>query len=89
MEDNNQEIQGTYLFDSILFKTTDSLEKFLDSINFEQSVYVITKAIEFSHSRGIYNMDEVELLNKSLRIINKEAFNYESTNEIRTNIEDN
>jgi hypothetical protein len=37
-------------------------------------MYLIRVAIEFSHSKGMFNMNETELLNKSLRVINKTIF---------------
>lgn len=89
MQHDNTGNQGTHLFESIFINNAESFEKFLESLGFEQSVFVISKAIEFSHSRGIYNMDEAELLNKCIRILNKSAFNYESSDQDRTNIKNN
>jgi hypothetical protein len=66
MEDQN------FLFDAIRYKSPKDVENFIESINKEQSLYVITKAIEMAYSRGVYSMVESEILSKSLRIFNSE-----------------
>jgi hypothetical protein len=73
MTTNNEDTSGM-LFDTINYQSDSSLEKFRDSINIEQALYLIRVAIEFSHSKGMFNMNETELLNKSLRIINKTIY---------------
>lgn len=65
--DNNE----NQLFGSLSYQSAESLEKFMDSISLDQSIYLVKLALEFSHSRGIFNMNEAEILNKSLRIIDK------------------
>ena len=79
MTTNNEDTSGM-LFDTINYQSDVNLEKFRDSINVEQSLYLIRVAIEFSHSKGMFNMNETELLNKSLRIINKTIFSDDGSN---------
>jgi len=38
----------------------------MDSV---QSFYVLTKAIEMAYSRGVYSLQESEILSKSIRIL--------------------
>lgn len=65
------------LFGTISYQTEESLERFMDSISKEQAIYLVKIAIEFSHHRGVFNMNEAEVLNKSLRILNKIFFNHD------------
>lgn len=59
------------LFGTISYQSDESLEKFIDSISEIQAIYLIKLALEFSHHRGIFNMNETEVLNKSIRVLNK------------------
>lgn len=65
---------GNQLFGSISYQSDESLEKFMDSISESQAIYVIKLALEFSHHRGIFTMNETEILNKSIRILSKKFF---------------
>lgn len=76
METNEPKIEG-YLFNSISYNSQEGLEKFLDNINLEQSLYVIQESINFSVANNIYSLTEIELLSKSLRILNKHIYNKE------------
>lgn len=78
------------LFETINYQTTESLEKFMDSISVEQAMYLIKVSLEYSHSKGLFTMNETEILNKSLRLINKK-FNSpdESTIEKSDPVKDN
>jgi hypothetical protein len=73
MINTNDDSSGV-LFNTINYQSEVSLEKFRESINVEQALYLVRTAIEFSHSKGMFNMNETELLNKSLRIIDKTIF---------------
>lgn len=78
------------LFETINYQTLESLEKFMDSISTEQAMYLIKVSLEYSHSKGLFTMNETEILNKSLRIINKK-FNSQNESEVQKSdtIEDN
>lgn len=67
----NIEEQGEFLFESIRYKSTEDLEKFVESIDSIQSFYVLTKAIEMAYFRGVYSLQESEILSKSIRILTK------------------
>jgi hypothetical protein len=78
----NSEInQMTHLFDTIGYKTPKDVENFIDSLDVTQSFYVITQAIEMAHVRGVFSLQESEILSKSLRILNTEYLK----NDDRTN----
>jgi len=66
---NNQLPIGT-LFNTINYYSTEDLVKFLESMSTQQAMYVLNQAITSSYEKGIYTMQEVEVLSKSLRLIN-------------------
>lgn len=61
----------TYLFDKIGINNSQEFETFIEELNEDQALYIIYSAIEKSHSMGVFNLSESELLSKSLRMINK------------------
>lgn len=69
MENEIQPI-GT-LFDSINYYKIEDLNKFIDELTPEQSIYVITQAVSYGFKRGIFNLQESEVLSKSLRVFNQ------------------
>ena len=70
------------LFDSIQYKSPKDVENFIESLDQKQSFYVLTKSIEMAYNRGVYNLQESEILSKSLRILSSE---YLKNNDDRTN----
>jgi|688.fasta_scaffold1915295_2 hypothetical protein len=58
------------LFESINYYNQEDLIKFIENINAEQSFYIITQALEMGLRRGLYSLQEAEILSKSLRNIN-------------------
>jgi len=67
----NMEEQGEFLFDSIRYKSPEDVEKFVESMDSIQSFYVLTKAIEMGHTRGVYSLQESEILSKAIRVLTK------------------
>lgn len=67
MENNNI----TYLFDKIEINNSQDYETLIEELNEDQALYIIYSAIEKSHSVGVFNLSETELLSKSLRLVNK------------------
>jgi Flp pilus assembly protein TadB len=71
MSEKNTE---NYLFDSIKYESEEAFEKFTNSMTVEQAVFILSSAIQISHRHGIFNMDESEILNKAIRMLNKNIF---------------
>lgn len=63
--------QEEFLFESIRYQSPEDVEKFVESIDAAQSFYVITKALEMAYARGVYSLQESEILSKSIRILTK------------------
>ena len=59
------------LFNSIEYKSLEGLESFIDEMNKEQAHLCIIEAIKFAHSKGCFNLQESEVISKSLRTLNK------------------
>jgi hypothetical protein len=74
MEDNKEQIQeqpqpaGT-LFEIINYYSNDDLTKFIDLMNQEQALYTVIQAARSGHRRGVYNMEEAEVISKAIRIL--------------------
>ena len=59
------------LFDSIEYKSSEGLESFIDEMTNEQAHICIVEAIKFAYSKGCFNLQESEVISKSLRVFNK------------------
>ena len=59
-----------FLFESIAYYNPTDVDKFIDSLSFEQSYYVITKSLEMAFTKNIFSLQESEILSKSLRLLN-------------------
>jgi hypothetical protein len=66
--------QQNFLFGTINYPSQESLEQFVNSITPEQALYLITQSLEMSHRNGIFNLNEAEVISKSIRVLNKEMF---------------
>jgi hypothetical protein len=65
--ENVQEVPSTTLLSSISYTNHEDYEKFLLSLTPEHAVIVLIAAANHSHSRGIFTLDESELVAKSIR----------------------
>ena len=70
MEQEN--IGNGLLFDSIMFKTSKEVDELIENLTPEQSFYMVTQAIQYSHKLGVFSLQEGEIVSKSLRILHKE-----------------
>lgn len=59
------------LFDSITIYNTESVELFINTMKEEQAFYVISQAVFMAHSKGVFSLQESEILSKALRLIQK------------------
>lgn len=67
METQNDDL----LYGTVNLKEPEEFSKFVDNLDYPQAVFILTQSIEYALSHGVYNMREIELLSKSLRIILK------------------
>lgn len=59
------------LFESVNYYSDEDLIKFIDTIKEPQAFYIINQALNMAFRRGLFTMQETEILSKSLRILNK------------------
>ena len=59
----------TLLFDSIPIYEPNDIEKLLNGLEYPQSIYIINQSINYAYKHGIFSMEEIELISKSLRNI--------------------
>lgn len=57
------------LFDSIPIYEPNDIEKLLNGLEYPQSIYIINQSINYAYKHGIFSMEEIELISKSLRNI--------------------
>ena len=55
------------LFDSIPYYSEEEFEQIINSISLPQSLFFITRAIDYSYKMGIFSLTESEIVSKSLR----------------------
>jgi len=67
---NNLNDSGT-LFNSIEYRSSDGLNDFISNLTDEQAKLCLIEAVKYSFLRGIYSLEESEVLSKSLRILSK------------------
>lgn len=79
-----------FIFDSIKYETPTDLQNFIESLDETQSFYILTKAAEMAYSRGVFTLQESEILSKSLRILSSQYLrNDDRTDKKRNDVEDN
>jgi hypothetical protein len=58
------------LFDSVIQYTTyEDLDNFISNLNKEQALYSLIEAVRYAHKKGVFNLEESELISKSIRKI--------------------
>jgi hypothetical protein len=67
-----QENSGGLLFDSIAFKSLKDVDSLIENLTLDQSIYMVSQALQYSYKSGIFSLEESEVISKSLRILMKE-----------------
>lgn len=79
-----------FLFETIAYFSDESIENMIDNLDKKNVPYLLTQALEYAHSKNVFNLMESELLSKCLRIINKETYSYDdTTGHESNNVKDN
>jgi len=72
MEENTQQNQPTpqgTLFEIINYYSNEDLSKFVDQMTQEQALYCVIHATRSGHRRGVYGMEESEVISKAIRVL--------------------
>jgi hypothetical protein len=59
------------LFDHIQINESEHLDSFIDNLSQEQSLFIVKIALEHAHKKGIFSINETEVISKSIRILNR------------------
>lgn len=57
------------LFETFKFQNGEEFQNFVNSINKEQSIYLLSQAVNHAYSKGVFNLSESEIISKSIRLI--------------------
>lgn len=58
------------LFDIINLDSEEHFEAIVNAMDNKSAVFILTNAIESAHRRGLFTLNECEVLSKALRIVN-------------------
>ena len=72
MDDKNLPIGE--LFETVSYKSIQDVENMIDNLNSDQSLYMVSLALEIAVRNNLYSLQEIEIISKSLRILNKSQF---------------
>ena len=80
----NEQPKG-FLFGTLAYYSDESIENMVNNLDKKNTPYLISQALEYAHSKNVFNLAEAEVLSKCLRIINKETYSYDDTAGQNTN----
>ena len=66
--ENDKEILGV-LFDSINYYDIEDLSKFINDMSSDHALYCLIQASNYAFKKGIFNLEEVEVVSKAIRIL--------------------
>lgn len=62
------------LFDNIPYSSEEEISMLIENMNTAQATLMITQALEMSIRQNIFSLHEIEVVLKSIRILNKLVF---------------
>jgi DNA integrity scanning protein DisA with diadenylate cyclase activity len=78
------------LFETMAYYSEESVEQIIDNLELNNSLFILSQALEMAHSKNIFSLTESEIISKCLRILNKEIYSYDDrTGQDTTNVENN
>jgi len=66
------------LFESIPYYDPEDFSNLINSLSNPQSLFMITKALEYSYKMGVFSLAESEVVSKCLRQLNTQQMGYDS-----------
>jgi hypothetical protein len=73
MEDNIEKKQEPQpigsLFGIISYYNEEDLNKFIEEMNNEQALYTVVQAARAAYKRGVYGIEESEVISKAIRVL--------------------
>lgn len=59
------------LFGTISYTSQSDIDKFVENMTVEQAFYILNLSLKYSQSRGLFSLEESEVISKSLRVFTK------------------
>jgi len=59
------------LFGTINYTSQSDIDKFVENMNPEQAFYILNLSLKYSQSKGLFSLEESEVISKSLRVFTK------------------
>lgn len=69
---------NTKLFDFLQCNSNEELEKIINSIEKEQSLFYLIQSVKSAYKRGCFTLEESEIISKSLRVLSTPEKNTEA-----------
>jgi hypothetical protein len=66
-----------FLFETMAYYSEESAEQIVDNLDLNNSIFILSQAIQMAHSKNVFSLTESEIISKCLRIINKKIYSYE------------
>jgi|TARA_R110000803_G_scaffold30572_1_gene68865 hypothetical protein len=57
------------LFDTINYTNLQDLDKFVQNLNGDQSLYCVVHAAKSAHKRGVFSIEESEVVSRAIRVL--------------------
>lgn len=57
------------LFDTINYTNLQDLDKFVQNLNGDQSLYCVVHAAKSAHKRGVFSIEESEVISRAIRVL--------------------
>jgi hypothetical protein len=80
-----------FLFETMAYYSEESIEQIINNLELNNTIFILSQALEMAHSKNVFNLTESEIISKCLRILNKEIYSYDddTTGQESNNVEDN
>jgi hypothetical protein len=80
-----------FLFETMAYYSEESVEQIINNLELNNTIFILSQALEMAHSKNVFNLTESEIISKCLRILNKEIYSYDddTAGQESNNVEDN
>jgi hypothetical protein len=69
----SQNFDEGFIFDTIKYQNNDDLGRFLEKMTSDQALYCLIQAAKCGFTRGVFSIEETEVLSKSIRLITRDS----------------
>jgi len=67
------------LFDTIEYNNVSDLDRFVQNLTSDQSLYCVIQSAKAAHKRGTFTMEESEVISKAIRVLTTPPEDKENT----------